>query len=204
MQKLYNNTQIPFIIKKEGGVCVKRIKAEGWLKLSLTFALAIYSLVVAIITHNSGVFAAMCSSSGGDIKIMSSRDALGTGKDKTQFTQGVIFFAVAHLIYVLSMEGTKGWSVIVGLEALLVVIICVVAWGTEMKENILLNVLYAQCLALAAFNAWNFHFRAGLGYVFFIISDIILVIKEDDKPWYQIPIWFFYVLGQALIISSFQ
>jgi len=102
------------------------------------------------------------------------------------------------------MEGTKGWSVILGLEALLVVIICVVAWGKEMMENILLNVLYAMCIALAAFNAWNFHFRAGLGYVFFIISDIILVIKEDDKPWYQIPIWFFYVLGQALIISSFQ
>jgi len=31
---------------------VKRIKAEGWLKLSLTFALAIYSLVVAIITNS--------------------------------------------------------------------------------------------------------------------------------------------------------
>ena len=182
---------------------MKRIKTEGWIKLALTFALSFCSLVVAVISHNIGVFAAMCSSTGGDIKIMSSRDALGTGKDKTKFTQGIIFFAVAHLIYVLSMEGTKGWSVIVGLEALLVVIICVVAWGTEFKGNLLLNVLYAMCIALAAFNAWNFHFRAGLGYVFFIISDIILVIKEDEEPWYQIPVWFFYVSGQALIISSY-
>lgn len=134
---------------------------------------------------------------------MSSRNALGTGKDKTQFTKGVIFFAFAHFIYLLSMEVTKGWSVIVGLQLILLVLICIIAYGTKLESNTLLNICYAICILLATINAWRFHWLAGIGYVLFIISDIILIIKEDKEPWWQIPIWLFYLLGQICIISSF-
>lgn len=183
---------------------MKRIKYEGWGKLSLTFALSIYSLIVAIITHNSGIFAAMFSSTGGDIEIMASRDALGTGKDKTRFTKGVVFFSTAHFLYVLSMaRETKDWIIIVGLELVIFLAICAIAYATNFKSTTILNVCYAMCLLLATINAWRFSVIAGVGYVSFAISDIILIAKEDKEPWWQIPIWFFYVLGQILIITSF-
>lgn len=184
---------------------MKRIKTEGWIKLVLTVALSIYSLVVAIITHNSGVFASMFSSTGGDIEIMASRDALGTGKDKTQFTKGVVFFSAAHFLYVLSMmRETKDWIIIVGLEVILFLVICAIAYATNFKSTTILNVCYAMCLLLATINAWRFSVIAGVGYISFAISDIILVVKEDKEPYWQIPIWIFYVLGQILIITSFM
>lgn len=184
---------------------MKRIKKEGWIKLALTAALSILALVVAFITHNSGVFAAMFSSTGGDIEIMSSRNALGTGKDKTRFTKGVVFFAIAHFLYSLSMmRGTKDWIIIVVLEMILFLAICAIAYQNDYKNTTILNVCYAICLLFATINAWRFCMLAGIGYLLFVISDIILIIKEDKEPWWQIPIWVFYVSGQTCIITSFM
>lgn len=182
---------------------MKRIKTEGIVKLALTFALSIFSLIVAIITRNIFILIGMVLSTGGDIQIMASRDALSTGKNKTQFTKGVVFFAIAHLAYVLSMQETKWWSTIIGFEVIFCILVCIIAILTKMKGNILLNACYAICIIFAVINSWQFHWLAGIGYMFFVISDLILIIFEDKNPKWQIPIWITYVVAQICIISSF-
>jgi len=184
---------------------IKNVKTEGWIKLTLTIALSVYSLIIANITNNVGIFIAMFFSTGGDISIMASRDALGTGKDKNKFIKGVVFFAWAHFMYLLSMESieSKAWVVIIGFQLLVVLIICFISYGMDLESDMILNVFYALCIFLATINAWIFSLLAGIGYLLFVTSDIILVIKEEKEPIWQIPIWAFYVAGQICIITSF-
>ena len=174
---------------------------EGKTKLTLSLLLLVFAGVVAGITGVILVATAMLASSIGDYSIMKSRGVFGDKKDKKYFARGVIAFAVAHLLYIFAMQGTKWWGNIVVLDIICCLLTIIMAVKRD-KFGDMMNVPYAACLILAAINGWQFHWLAGIGYVQFIISDLILAIGEDRDPKYQIPIWATYVPGQACIIAS--
>ena len=189
---------------------MKRIQLEGAVKATLSILVLVFAVVTAVVTGNVWVALAMIASTAGDINIMNSRGCFLTEKNKKYFGWGMISFAVAHLLYILAMEGYKGWSVIVGLELLFCTFVPIMIWGlSKTEENFdplkssVLQVIYAICIILAAISALLFHWLTALGYCLFIASDLILSKCEDKDLKYQIAIWATYIPAQICIIASF-
>lgn len=180
---------------------VQRQKTEKIIKLLLTFSLLIFSIIAAIISNNEIISIAMLCSSIGDILIMASRGIFGTKKNKDQFIIGTLCFAIAHYGYLCALLQPQFFPLLI-VEMCLVLGMITIACINKFKTNKIINILYALCILISAVNAFNFHLVAGIGYVLFIISDIILIIKEDKERYWQIPIWIFYVAAQMCILTS--
>ena len=180
---------------------MNRIAKEGKIKLILSFTLFVYSVIISIISKQliMGMFLSM----GGDVLIMKSRQLFGNEKDETDFPLGVMLFAYAHMTYTLLMStNSKIYIGAIILEGICVVMVMVMtSFIYKTKKYIIFT--YAICLVLAAINAWQFHYLAGIGYTLFIASDIILALFEDKNPKWQIAIWATYVPAQILILTSF-
>lgn len=176
-----------------------RFNTEGKIKLFLSTLLFICSLVVTGITEAVYlVFLPMFASSIGDINIMASRGCC-TGYKEDTFENGVIAFAAAHLLYITAMQTKISHQLlIVGF-----VFFAIVVYFAISRKRILACVFYGLIILLDFINSTLFHPLAMVGMIFFIISDVLLAIFEDKGPWWQIPIWIFYVAGQICIITSF-
>lgn len=188
---------------------MKRIQLEGKVKFVLSIMVLTFAVVTAVITGNVLVALAMAASTAGDINIMNSRGCFLTEKNKKSFGWGMISFAIAHLLYILAMEGIKGWSILVGLEILFCTLVPVMIWGFgktegfDALENSVIQFTYAVCIILAAISALLFHWLALVGYILFIASDLILSKCEYKDAKWQIAIWATYIPAQICIISSF-
>lgn len=182
-----------------------KINLEGRLKLFFSLSLLVYATVVAYNVKNFLIATAMLSSTGGDIAIMASRGVFNDVRYKNSFHMGVIMFAVAHCLYITSMDNDHSPEIgVVAVISMLGVIM--LAWlATEKggKSELLMMACYAIPLIANAINSWHFNRIAGIGGIFFIVSDAILGLFEKKNPKWQIAIWVTYVTAQICLISSF-
>ena len=176
-----------------------RINAEGRIKLFFSLSLFIYSIFISVITEYHLIFLPMLGSTFGDSFIMASRGCLGKAyHDKDLFKLGIVSFALAHILYMINMPTETG-----NILPLITLLLVFVVAGTSRLNKTIPSAVYAIVLILAFINAIFFNWLAAIGYALFIISDGILAIFEEKNPKWQIPIWVFYVSGQACILSSF-
>lgn len=175
-----------------------KINQEGKIKLFLTTVLLIYSAVATGKTEwVYVVILPMFASTIGDIAIMSSRGCC-TGKKEKSFEYGIIAFGAAHLLYIALMKTQYSTTILL----IAFIIYAITAWLAANKKRTPASVFYALVIILNFVNSIFFHPLALIGMVLFLISDIILAIFEDKSPWWQIPIWIFYVAGQICLITS--
>lgn len=172
-----------------------RINREGTIKLRLSLLLLAFSVAIAIKKENIVLFLPMLASTIGDIAIMSSRGCC-TGKKENSFEYGIIAFATAHLYYICLMKTVISPYLIVIAFLLLAAIV----FASENRN--VASALYAVVIIMNAINSYFFHPLAFVGMILFIISDILLALFEDKSPWWQIPIWIFYVAGQICLLTS--
>lgn len=176
-----------------------RINGEGKIKLFLSIALFLYSIIVTIITSNIGAMFSMLFSMIGDISIMASRGAL-TGKKENTFDVGIVAFAFAHMCYICARDNGDIITMAVALPIFITVFAITLFQPLGKKWN---YIPYAVMIVLNVINAWQFNWLAGVGGILFIISDSILSIFEKKEPKYQIAIWITYVPAQILFLTSF-
>ena len=177
-----------------------RINREGMVKEFLSLALVIFAIYVAITTKNLFAFFFFSFSNLGDTSIMASRGTF-SGKKKNTFTLGVVFFAMAHVFYILAMK--TQYSIILGKVDLILCIFVIILSIYPSARNDKLNFIpYAVCLIINVFNACMFSIIAGIGGFLFLASDGILSICEERNPKWQIAIWATYVPAQILLLTS--
>lgn len=176
---------------------MKKLRIEGYVKFLLTALLVEYSAYVGMRALSVTVFLAMFASYFGDIFIMASRGCITGRKEKT-FNYGIISFAAAHLLYILTM--TTSYSLLILLVGILM--FSVTLFMVLNNDRKYASVFYAVIIILNFINSIFYHPLAMIGMIFFIISDTILAIFEEKNPLWQIPIWITYVTAQVCIITS--
>ncbi len=176
------------------------INAEGVTKLALSLFLLIYAMVVAIITKNFTLFFAMLASSLGDIAIMSNRGVFNN-TIYYNWEYGIVLFALAHILYMTAMI-RKYTPVCIFIAFCAFILIIFFVFHFEYKDYIWTNVAYAIIIVLNFVNTLFFNKIAIVGLVFFICSDIILIITEKKNPKWQYAIWITYVIAQACVITA--
>lgn len=178
-----------------------KINKEGMTKVLLSVGLFIYSVYIFGVTSNHLIPIAMFLSLLGDIAIMSSRGVFNRHKEKS-FIYGPVFFAMSHMVYITAME-TKFVVPVLLIDSLLFIGILVIVFLLNKKKSNLVNTLYALILVSNLFNSFFYSKLAFVGLIFFCISDAILSLKEQDKPYWQKPIWITYVIAQLCILTTF-
>lgn len=174
-----------------------KVNREGKTKLSLSFSVVIYALIVTIITRNWEAILIMLLACAGDINIMASRGAL-TGKKENTFNSGVMCFALAHFGYVSAM-GRNPLCMGITMTACVLIYMCI---NLRPSDDKLLYIPYGIAIITNAVNAWNFSYIAGIGMILFVISDIVLSIFEEKNPKWQIVIWATYIPAQVLMLTA--
>ena len=175
---------------------------EGKVKMLLSCLLLVSSLVVSIKARNPYVFFGMLFSSFGDFFIAASRGAIYKEKVKEMFNSGVAAFAIAHFAYAYSMfDNSKAKLVQIVFCIVAVFSFCAFLLGLLNKKSA--TILYAICLIATCVIAFKFSTISGIGYSFFILSDLILALFEEKSPKWQYAIWASYVPAQALILTGF-
>lgn len=176
---------------------MKKWRIEGYVKFLLSALLVEYSAYVGMKTLSVAVFLAMFASYFGDIFIMASRGCLTGRKEKT-FNYGIVSFATAHLLYILTMN--TSYSLLILLAGIMM--FSVTLFMVINNDRKYASVFYAVIIILNFINSIFYHPLAIIGMIFFIISDTILAINEEKSPLWQIPIWITYVTAQICIITS--
>ena len=178
---------------------------EGKVKMLLSVLLLVFALIVSGICKNIFIFFAMFFSSMGDFAIASSRGAIyREKKSKSDFYTGVSAFAFAHLVYVISMlhfkiEMPVFIKIIIGILA----VSSFIAYFMGETNNEHCTIPYAICLLSTCCVAFKFSIITGIGYILFLVSDLILALFEEKNQKWQYAIWGTYVPAQAVILTSF-
>lgn len=175
-----------------------RLTKEGKIKLSLSLALLLYSLIISIVNRNAYAFLPMWWSTIGDICIMSSRGCIFGGKKTETFKAGIVSFAFAHLTYIAIMQ-TKISLICFLISFFLFFIVAITAMKYDKKVA---SAFYSIILILNFVNSIFFNTLAVVGLASFIISDATLAKFEEEDPKWQILIWITYVLAQFSILTS--
>lgn len=180
---------------------LRSVNTEGAIKLFLSLSLLAYAIIVSIVSKNILVAVAMLCSTFGDIAIMSNRGVFNETK-YPNWDYGIVFFALAHIMYMLAMKGTHTSAIaFVAFFAFLVILFMV--FNLKEKENTITNVAYAVCILCNLTNCFmNKDALAVIGMLFFISSDIILILTEKKEVFWQKPIWATYVIAQILMITA--
>lgn len=180
-----------------------RMNLEGRIKLSLSLALLIYSIVGAILCNNIIICIAMLLSSVGDICLLINRGCL-TEQKKNTFNYGVWAFQLSHIVYILEMPSKYSKNLIIIILILLLTSIIIDRTFKNSKEAYICT-SYAVILVFSIVNALNFSLLATFGMGLFIISDSILGICKivgKRNMGCEIAIWTTYVLAQICLLTT--
>jgi uncharacterized membrane protein YhhN len=200
----------------------------AWFGLPGTFVLTVLmsalALVLALLrpsAHRWLCFAAMAFSTGGDLFLTNFR---GLGNLPNSFVIGACLFGIAHVLYLLTyrkLSALRGYPTLnrFGLIPALLAAVGSVAFFTYMCARRSDFSMFPLCMAylvlisantatILSYAASAFRKRpaaifAALGAVSFFISDFIIGLDMlAGIPGFGHLIWWYYPIGQILIISS--
>ena len=192
----------------------------------LTLLMSALALVLAVCFRTKDrwwVLAAMLMSSVGDIVLMNFRD-IGKKMPIPYFYVGAFFFIIAHLLYTggyLTMIRERGFRYVnpgfwtaVGVVLAAGVLLTILSLRDRSANWVMYGVciLYMFIIGTACATIFSFAWSvrswrsiAALGALSFFISDYIIGIDKlmgFTTPALQDAIWWFYPIGQILIIVA--
>ena len=165
-------------------------------------------------------FCAVVASTLGDLALMNYNripSQLFKGK---HFYMGMIFFAIAHIFYHFTFASIMGSLVLNTLNTGSYIILVIFIFMMPMiafllsEKNVIFKyaaLVYTMCILFGALAIFSCMFEfggryifSGIGIVLFIISDILIMVREffKDTELIRKLIWIFYPIGQLLIIFS--
>lgn len=180
----------------------KRITPEGMVKLPLSLALVVYSIVTSSITGIL-IVTAMLPSFLGDVFLMKNGNCF-FNKAAGDFRAGVFFFMLSHVCYARLME-TKVSQTITSIM-LCVIGVYLIAIILGLKHKLVVSAIYVGVLILSVVNTFHFNIVAFVGGLLFLISDAFIglfdVIKKKGFV-RDLLVWGTYVPAQILMMSAF-
>lgn len=193
-------------------------------KFVITMLLSLFSALMAVIFHTEDrvlCMIAMLLSSMGDILLMNFKNI----EERLPFSRyytGMLSFALSHIFYISAFYGlirNNGYSLrnagfyVAAVLVLAVGILFTVAMAAGGHFEIrmyLLHMLYllvigANCVTVCSYacSAGHTTWIAAVGVLSFFISDVLIGLNHllsVDKPWLWSAIWWFYPIGQFLLL----
>ncbi len=209
---------------------------KKWLKCVLSFGMLLLAFCIALSYHfsyeRSLVLCAVIFSFVGDLLLMNFLDIQRILPYPQNFVLGMISFAFAHILYILSfslrikdMLCTSAMAgYITGAFIFTFLIMCTInaifTSGQKLGENrklfigclIYAGVLGCNMICVSGYSLYScaivlnkLWFVPSLGIICFLVSDCIIAVREftlKKEKRTDILIWIFYVLGQTLLILS--
>ena len=178
-----------------------RITTEGKIKLTLSIALVVYSIVVSGITGIL-VFTAMLLSFGGDFFLMKNGNCF-YNKSAGDFRTGVFFFMLSHVCYTRFMATDVRDTICSIMFCVIGVYLIAIILG--LKHKIAVSAIYVGVLILSVINTYHFNTMAFVGGMLFLVSDFaigIFDIIHKKNLLREIIVWGTYVPAQVLMMSS--
>lgn len=181
---------------------LRKITLEGRIKLGITTALLVYSIIVSCVERGY-VCVPMLFSFCGDISLMKKRDCFNN-RSEDDFRRGVLFFMLAHISYAIIMRSPeKIWIIdCMIMVAMLLMLLSLL----EIKKDIIAITLYGIVLTLSAINMYHYNMVSFIGIMLFVFSDFLIalfMLLKKDEYITQVLIWVIYVPAQILILTSF-
>lgn len=190
----------------------------------LTCLMSFLAVLLALLqpsVHRTLCAAAMILSSFGDIVLMNFR-GVGTRIPVSYFYVGAGFFILAHIIYIcafshrIRQSGTPYLNAGFAAAAVLVLLVWIVLTVAAFRKGRIDWVMYGLCFVYMciiglncatifsfAFSAGGWYLLAAAGALSFFVSDLIIGMVKlagISTPALQNGIWWFYPIGQILII----
>lgn len=188
----------------------------------LTCLMSLYALVMAVIFRSPDrwiCFAAMFVSSLGDIVLMNFKGLMNRSKIPKLYI-GAVLFMIAHVLYFFSYLNLirAGEFSYINAGFIIAIIICAAALislsvlftkNSAPLATYIIAFIYVIVIALAStaifslsFSMGKLYLIAALGSLSFIVSDYFIGLNAlGGISRYEHLIWWFYPIGQILIIT---
>lgn len=179
-----------------------RITTEGKIKLPISLALVVYSIVTSSITGIL-IVTAMLPSFGGDFFLMKNGNCF-YNKTAWDFRLGVFFFMLSHVCYARLMVTEISQTILSIMGCVIGVYLIAIILG--LKHKLVVSAIYVGVLVLSVVNTFYFNTMAFVGGMLFLVSDFaigIFDIIHKKNLLREIVVWGTYVPAQILMMSSF-
>lgn len=179
-----------------------RITLEGKIKLPISLALLVYSIIVSGLTGTM-VAMTMLMSFAGDVLLMKHGNCF-YNKAPKDFAFGVLMFMASHAGYAKLMNTTEN-------ENILSIMLCIgalylIALLLGLENKVVISAIYVMVLILSVINTYYYNTMAFIGGLLFLISDFaigIFDIIRNRSLLRHIAVWGTYVPAQILMMTSF-